>query len=63
MHAVCARVCMHVSVCVHVCTCTWAAPCIWSSEDSLQKQFSLSSMWVPGMRLLSSGLVARAFTR
>lgn len=54
-------------VCVCVCrgyTYVWAsyaAVHMWRAEDNLQVWFSLSTRWVPGIKLRSSNLVAKAF--
>lgn len=43
-------------MCIHVHT--YATAHIWRSGDNLQELFSLSTMWVMGIQLRSSGLAA-----
>ena len=55
------HVCMYV--CLYVCVCVCLSMCdhVWRSEDNLWNQFSLSTVWVLGIKL-RSGLVKRIFT-
>jgi hypothetical protein len=53
--------CVCVSVC-GVCVCVCVCVCAWNSAGNLKEVVSLSSTWVQGIKLKSSGSAPSAFT-
>lgn len=53
---------MHVWVhaCVSACVFVCVSVCVCRSEDNLEKLSAPSTMWVPGVKVKSSGLVTSA---
>lgn len=58
------HVCVHVHACICVCLCMWAGPLhlCGNQSTSLRDLFSLSSVWVLEIKLISSGLAADILT-
>lgn len=49
-------------ICVYISGHVHATECVWISEESLWSWSSMSTTWLTGTKLRSSGLVVSAYT-